>query len=429
MPPNGNRPNIVIYISHDTGQHIGPYGIPTVHTPNADRLAGQGAVFENFFSTAPQCSPSRASLYTGRYPHCNGVMGLSHADFAWDFAAGEVHAAQRLGELGYATAAIGITHETHTPEKRGFDFIDKRQDAWEVGAAFDQWLGAREDSSCPFYAQIGTFQTHRPFHDEIDESSDITVPGYLEATEGTRMEFARLGAGIRQWDAGLGDVMNVLDERGLADDTILIVTTDHGIAMPRAKCTLYDPGLGVMLLMRWPGCISAGSRYDQLLSNVDVLPTLLEAIGAGSDESIQGKSFYKLLTGGDYSPRDKIFAEMTFHQYYDPMRCVRTGRYKYIRNFEMCPGVHIPSDVAESRTFAENAKRVLHPEHHVYEELYDISADALEMNNIAGEPGAEDVRRELSGDLEEWMKRTDDPILSGPVSSPFYAKSVGLLGG
>ncbi len=158
-----------------------------------------------------------------------------------------------------------------------------------------------------------------------------------------------------------------------------------------------------------------------------VLPTLLEAAGAEPAPEMQGRSFWPLLAGEDWQPAECIFAEMTFHQYYDPMRCVRTERLKYIRNFEMGPGVHVPSDIKRTPAYIENIERIYVPSHHPYEELYDLAADPVERNNVAGEAGYSELKARLSRVLADWMRRTGDPLLSGPVGSPFYRKSIGDL--
>ncbi len=434
--PTNNRPNVVVYIAHDTGQFISPYGVKTVQTPNAERVAAEGAVMLNSFCTAPQCSPSRAGLFTGRYPHANGVMGLTHGKFAWDLNEGEIHAAQRFKDLGYATAILGTTHETHNDHeahlKVGFEF----DAGWpfplgNLTPTLNEFFDANDPADHPFYVQIGTAVNHRPFdHDgaKPDDSLGVTLLPYLDDTPTTRRDFAMLQGSVKRWDEGLGDLLKVLDERGLADNTILVVTTDHGIDMPRAKCTLYDPGIQALLLMRWKnGGIAPSSRYEELVSNVDVAPTLLEAIGAEGDERIQGRSFRGLLAGSSYEPRETIFAEMTYHSHYDPMRCVRTQRYKYIRNFEMGPGIHQGQEVVKQAIRYENAESYFKPGWHPYEELYDLETDPNEMNNLAGEDALNDTRDKLRRALGSWMRETGDPLLDGPIPSPFYHKSISDL--
>jgi arylsulfatase A-like enzyme len=429
-------PNVIVFISHDTGRFIGPYGIETVHTPNADRLAQEGVIFDNYFCTAPQCSPSRAATFTGRYPHANGVMGLTHGRFAWDLSRSETHAAQHFKGLGYETAAIGIAHEMRTNEGRGFDTMVREVLASKVPGEMDAWLSKRQAPDRPFYLQIGTIETHRGYlRDgvEPDDSLGVTVLPHLKETEASRADFAALQGSVRRWDEALGAILRILDERGLAENTLLVVTTDHGVAVPRSKVSLYDPGLGIMLLMRWPaGGFAGGKRYDQLLSNVDLLPTLLESVGSAPTASMQGHSFAPLLLGGEYRERERIHGEMTFHTFYDPQRCVRTRDYKYIRYFEMSKQLHtnwdetyLPDSLAIEETEVSQAMRG----HHPYEQLYDLRSDPLEERNVAGDPAYAEVREELCRALADWMHLSGDPLLQGPVPSPFYRQTIEDLGG
>jgi arylsulfatase A-like enzyme len=203
-----------------------------------------------------------------------------------------------------------------------------------------------------------------------------------------------------------------------------VFTTDHGLAMPRAKCTLYDPGLEVALMMRWPdGGIDRLAVQVELVSNIDVLPTLLEAAAASPPDGIQGRSLLPLLRAAAYEPRNAIFAEKTFHSYYDPMRCVRTRRHKYIRNFETGFAVEVPADIQQGPIFRANPSRYSTDRPNVVE-LYDLEADPREENNVAGSPSLKVMEDDLSAQLWNWMQATDDPLLNGPVASPRYRQAM-----
>ena len=428
-----NRPNVLIFVSHDTGRHISPYGIRTVHTPNAERLAAEGVVLENCFCTAPQCSPSRASIFTGRYPHNTGMLGLANPRAGWDLAADEVHAAEHFRRLGYDTVLVGIAHEAATHESRGWDTIRPERGAHAVGPVLGEWLDQRKDSRKPFYAQVGIFETHIPFtHDGAgaDDSLGLTVPPYLVDSEGTRHDLRGLQGSVRRWDQAVGGIMHALDARGLAENTILVVTTDHGIAFPRAKCTLFDSGIGVLCLIRWPaGGIGGGRRFAEMISNLDLLPAPLNAAGAAVPDRIQGRSFLPLLTGGRYQPRDVIFAEQTFHEHYEPVRGLRTGRYKYFRYFDQGGTIDIPSDMRLNRMYTDNVRQLVNsPSKREMENLFDLQADPWERVNLAGSTEHEGVRAELSRMLADWMLKTDDPLLHGPVPSPWYRRCIETLG-
>jgi N-sulfoglucosamine sulfohydrolase len=225
-------------------------------------------------------------------------------------------------------------------------------------------------------------------------------------------------------DAALGSVLAALDRAGRAEQAIVVFTTDHGLAMPRAKCTLYDPGLEVALIVRWPGGgFGGGPARSELVSNIDVLPTLLEAAGAPLPAAIQGRSLMPLLGAEAYEPRRAIFAEKTFHSYYDPMRCIRTERYKLIRNFETAFAVEVPGDVQQGAIFRADPFRYSTDRTDVVE-LYDLDTDPVEMHNLAGAPGVDAVERKLSEELWSWMRETGDPLLKGPISSPRYRQAM-----
>ncbi len=427
-----SMPNIVMVITHDTGQHIGPYGVKTVDTPNMDRLAEEGVRFSNSFCTAPQCSPSRAGLVTGRYPHANGVMGLVHSLFQWAFKPDEKPIAKLLDSAGYQCVLFGQQHETSKPDMLGFEEVLPGRMCLEVADTFAEFLQKRKSEERPLYAQIGFFETHRPFKRPDNyqpyQEKGITVPAYLTDGPLTREELAWFQGLVGFADRGLGAVMDAVEQTGMAENTIFIYTTDHGIAFPRAKCTLYDPGIEVALLMRWPeGGVAGGKVHEEFVSNVDVLPTLLEAAGQPVLDNIQGQSFLPLLQGRTYTSRTEVFAEKTFHTGYDPMRAIRTQRYKYIHNLEINHKVEVPSDIQMGGAFLEMAAELAGQ--HLYVELYDLQNDPVEKENLAGKPEFAEVENDLRQRLLAWMEATHDPLLEGPVASPFYAHSLARLRG
>ena len=421
------KPNIVLLISHDTGRFISPYGVDTVHTPNFERLAEESVLFENAFCTAPQCSPSRAALVTGRYPHANGVMGLTHDDYAWGLHSTEQPVAKLLGAAGYETWMLGLPHETRDAQVLGFDHVEWGLLLADLVDRLPSLLAGR-DASSPFYCQMACFETHREWTlsgAPPDDSLGIYVPPFLSDGPETRKEMAGFQGMVRQLDRGLGRLLDLLEDHDLEHNTILIVTTDHGIAMPMAKGTLRDPGIETLLLMRYPrGAWCHGSRIQDLVSNVDVLPTVLEASHLPIPDHIQGLSFLPLLKGKPHRGRDAILAEKTFHDCYDPMRCVRTGRYKYIRYFEKSAVHRVPADAING-----GASRELgHLPRRGVEELFDLEVDPHEQQDLSGDPAYAAVCQEMMARLVAWMRETGDPLLEGPVASPFYYKSrQGLL--
>lgn len=421
-----SRPNIILLITHDTGRFISPYGVKTVHTPNCERLAREGVTFDQSYCTAPQCSPSRAGIVTGRFAHANGTMGLTHADFGWGLKATEQPIAKLLGAADYESALLGFQHETGDDQSLGFDYIDV-QNRSLLGQAdnFARFLDQRAAAK-PFYAQFGCWETHRPhLRDNIepDDSLGVTVPPHMPDTPDTRREMAGLQALTRRMDEGLGQLLDLLDERGLTEETIFILTTDHGLAIPRAKGTLFDRGLETMLIARYPNKWQAGARQPELVSNVDLLPTLLEAAGVEAPANLHGRSFLPLLEGADYQPREEVFAEKTFHGSYDPIRCIRTPTHKYIRYFEKSVTHLFPTDVLDGLDGRDYGTE----KRDGPEGLYDVQNDPGEQNNLAADPAYADLLSELRGRLYQWMVDTEDPLLNGPVASPFYHRSIAQM--
>ena len=420
--------DVVVMTCHDLGRHLHCYHVESVASPNLDLVAARGVKFDRAFATAPQCSSSRASLATGLYPHNNGVMGLAHQGFDWALAPSAPHAAAMFTSLGFETHLFGLQHVSTHPERLGFEHMhspsteDGSATGETVAAAVEQFLesdlGGRQ-----LYLEINFEEAHRPYDVggvDASRSEGLVIPAYIPSGPEATAEFIALQRAIREVDTAFGRVLAALDRAGRGERALVVFTTDHGLAMPRAKCTLYDPGLEIALIICWPrGGIGSGVVRSELVSNVDVLPTLLEASGAALPTSIQGRSLLPLLRGETYQPRDFIFAEKTFHSYYDPMRCIRTQRHKYIRNFETGFAVEVPGDIQQGAIFRADPSRYSTDRPNVVE-LYDLAADPLEERNLAGKSNVKAIEQQLSAALWSWMRETHDPLLHGPIPSPRY---------
>jgi N-sulfoglucosamine sulfohydrolase len=428
------RPNVVVITCHDLGRHLGCYDNPTVQTPNLDALAADGIRFGQAFCAAPQCSPSRAALYTGRWPHANGVLGLTHANFGWDLHPGERHLAQVLRAAGYATALVGANHEVRhisdeqAADRLGFDYLSRPRRGDDITA---QALDHVAKLKTPFYLQLGYNEPHRLNHAdpsvepdymgflgeyvEPDEERGVAMPPWLRETEAGRREIAELQGALKYVDRAIGRVLDALPE-----NTLVLFTPDHGLALPRAKCSLYGPGLEVALIVRWPERGWTGGRVqDELISNVDVFPTILEAVGISLRDTLHGRSFTPLLDGAAYQPRDAVFGEMTYHDYYDPRRCIRTARHHLIVNFTAAPAFMNPAQSWRPRTdpvVPDKPALAYHP----LVELFDLADDPHERNNLADDPAHAAVRADLLARLHAWMRETDDPLLDGAVTPPMH---------
>jgi N-sulfoglucosamine sulfohydrolase len=391
--------------THDIGRHLHCYGRASVVSPNLDRLARDGVMYASCFATAPQCSPSRASLASGMYPHNNGVMGLAHHGFQWELAV--PHAAAVFAAHGFESHLFGGQHVTPHPERLGFTQIHPVDAVADVLERAD---GKR------LYLEVNFEETHRPYPPAGEPPAGLEIPGYLPNIPEAVEEMTALEHTITEMDTAAGRFLEALDRAGRTEDAFVVFTTDHGLAMPRAKCTLYDPGIEVALIARWAaGGMKGGRVATQAVSNIDVLPTLLEAAGIPVPERVQGQALSK--------GRDVIFAEKTFHSYYDPMRCVRTQRHKLIRNFEQSFAVEVPGDIQAGPIFRSDPTPYSRDRPSVVE-LYDLQSDPLEMENLSGRTELASVERELNDRLWSWMRETKDPLLDGPIPSPYYRSAM-----
>lgn len=424
-----SRPHILLMTCHDIGRHLGCYGIETVQTPNLDDLAASGVRFTHAFTVAPSCSPSRAALATGRYPHSNGVMGLAHPPFGWGLAPGERHLAQMLGDVGYETHLFGHQHVSPRVDRLGFQHLhgfDRiggcHEKAWgsNVVRRLHELLGSPLTGS-PLYLEINLEEPHRPYAQggaEPDRSNGVYVPPYLPDEPAAYQELADLQGAIRQADRAVGEIWRSLRDAGLDRNLLAIFIADHGLAMPRAKCTLYDPGIEIAFLVRWPeGGLDGGTVISDLVSNVDVVPTLLQALDVPIPAPMQGRSVLRQMRGEQRGGRTEVHAEKTFHTYYDPMRAIRTERFKYIRNFETASAVEVPADVQAGAIFRSRPQAYVGAEHQPIE-LYDLERDPWEQHNVAGDTAYREVESDLENRLWRWMAETGDPLLTGPVTSP-----------
>jgi arylsulfatase A-like enzyme len=274
--------------------------------------------------------------------------------------------------------------------------------------------------------EMNIFEPHRPFPRDEDvellRPEEVGVPGYLPDLPSVREDLVDLEASIVTADRAFGRVVEALRQSDIGENTVIILTADHGIALTRDKMTLYDPGIEVPLIIAGPG-IAAAQRLDPMISNVDVTPTVLDLAGLAIPEEIQGRSFAPLLRGEAYEANETIYAEKNFHIYYDPMRCVRTKDYKLIVNFEHAPWQETPPNRLDAKGYAEIAAAMRPDDRNMFHppmELYNLRSDPLEQKNLADDPAHAGVRRQLAGELRTWMERTDDPLLEGPVPSGAY---------
>jgi arylsulfatase A-like enzyme len=264
---------------------------------------------------------------------------------------------------------------------------------------------------------VGFFETHRRFFEPVaGAEQSVRPPANLQDLPATRLDMASFVESARSLDRGVGAVLDALEEQGLADNTLVICTTDHGIAFPGAKATMTDGGIGIFLIMRGPG-FPKGMVTDALVSHVDIYPTICDVVGVDTPDFVQGQSLLPLVDGRAESVRDAVFAEGTFHAAYEPQRSIRTREWKYVRRFDgrTRPVLANVDDSAGKELWIEHGwpQWLLDAE-----QLYDLVLDPNETRNVIHDPENEFIAHELAARLEEWMRETGDPLLDGPVAPP-----------
>jgi arylsulfatase A-like enzyme len=424
--------NILYLHSHDTGRLIQPLG-HAVSTPNLQQLAEDGMLFRQAHCAGPTCSPSRAALLTGQAPHSNGMMGLAHLGFQLNDY--EHHLVHTLQQHGYTTALAGhgSQHVAPNTEMIGYDhFLDI--DGPDKAAQTARFLGG--DPPEPFFLSVGFGDTHRTFA-EPEHSGPDTDPRFaapprpIADTPTTRRDMAGFNTSCRALDRHMGTVLEGLEKAGLAENTLVICTTDHGPAFPRMKCNTNEAGTGVFLIIRGPrshaypeaGTFAGGRVSDGLVSQIDVFPTLCELLDIERPNWLHGSSLMPLVRGETNEVNEAVFSEVTYHVCYDPQRSVRTNRYRYIRRFgeRVHPCIPNCDDGPSKDAWLEAGWAEMElPE----EQLYDSVFDPNEQSNLAGDPSHADILGEMRERLRQWMEETDDPLLQGPVSPPSGARLI-----
>ncbi|MGD9127433.1 MAG: sulfatase, partial [Planctomycetia bacterium] len=411
-----NRPNILMITCHDLGQHVGCYGTPNVQTPNLDKLANKGVRFENFYSTSCVCSPARGCLHTGRYPQSNGLVGLTHAPWWWSLNKDEKHTAKYLKELGYETYLIGLCHIGKDYKHYGYDHrLSKKQKAPQSVKDTLEVFKKRKPGDKPFFIKLGFREVHRPFEKyEPDTEKGLYVPPWLKDSPQTREDLALYQGTIKYFDAQVGTVLDALEKSPLADDTLVIFTSDHGIPYVGAKWTLRKTGIEVPFIVYQPGTkLTGGKVYPQLMSHVDVLPTLLDLLGQPIPEKLQGLSFKGVLEGKvEKSPREAAYSQFTPAMKRDnESRSIVTDRYHLIWYVQAGRSVDYPADV-HPKNFADHVARAKTKDRaRPVFQLYDLKNDPDEMHDIASKPENAKIVEDLAKKLMTWMKEVDDPIL------------------
>lgn len=407
------RPNILIFVADDAGCDLGVYGNHAIRTPSLDRLAATGLRVDRAFLTIPQCSPSRISILSGRYPHATGAE-----DLHMPLPAGQRLLPSYLQGLGYFTGHMQKTHYGPNGMTQ-FNWYDRR-----TSAAFPAFLDAAADQS--FFLWVGFSDPHRPYAPGAvtppHDPATVWIPPYLADTLETRADIALYYDEISRMDGEIGLMLAELDRRGMRENTLVVFLSDNGPPFPREKGTLYDGGIRTPLIFSWAGVVPAGSVHTRgQVSVIDLAPTLLEVAAGRIPGEMQGHSIRDLLSRPDeHAGREYVFSERNWHNTDEHMRSVRTSRFKLIRtdiNHELPMGV--ASDLGASPSFLAlralaKAGRLAPAQSQIFTaprpriELYDLAKDPWELNNVADHPDYATEVRKLAAVLQKWMDDTDD---------------------
>ena len=440
------RLNLLLITADDMNcDSVGAFGGQVAGaTPNIDRLASQGMKFEHAHVTIAVCQPCRSVLLTGRYPHRSGGEGFHKIT---DLTAPTLW--ERLRRAGYRTGLMAkethcLPKPTDKPDRvvAGAADLGRGRDPKRYYAHAKRFFADAAKAGKPFFLMANSQDPHRPFSGSDQEKArwanekiaapsrtfqpdEITVPGFLPKLPEVRREIAEYYSSVRRCDDTVGAVLKALDESNLADNTLVMFLSDHGIACPFAKTNCYLHSTRTPWIVRWPGKVQPGSAdREHFISGIDYLPTVLEAVGLEAVMGADGRSFLPLLRGQKQTGREMVFTQ--FHQTSArrrfPMRCVQNKRFGYIFNPWSDGERAFKNESQSGRTWsamvragAEDpavAARVKLFSYRVLEELYDFEADPDALRNLAGDPKHKADLDAMRQALREWMVATKDPALA-----------------
>ena len=450
------RPNILWLVTEDMGPYIPPFGDMTVATPNLSKLASEGVIYPNLYSTSGVCAPSRAAIATGMYPSSIGANHMRVNSYNEEIGVPKYEAVpppqvKMISEL-LRQAGYYCTNNYKT------DYQFKEPvTAWDESSPYAHWRNRKENQ--PFFSVINFTETHEsglfepygfreietrlyhagdnsynwknkgashannrmteedtPVH--IPKDTKFKVPPYLVDNEVTQRDMWKLYNNIAEMDRQVGAVLKQLKEDGLLDNTIVFFYGDHGGPLPREKRLIYDSGLNTPMIIRFPKKMQAGTKDNQLISFVDFAPTLLSLIGEEPKPYMQGQAFL-----GDYKAevRNYIYAAADrFDAETDVIRAVRDKQFKYIRNYRPEQGYYLPITYRERIPAMQELLRLRDEgklnedqkqwfrDHKPKEELFDCSVDPFELNNLADNPKYQEKLNELRAEMDKWLKAISD---------------------
>ena len=422
------KPNILVLIADDASLDFGCYGNKGINTPNIDALAASGLRIDRAFLTGSQCSPSRTAMITGQFAHTIGTEKLSSK-----IDPSTKTIPDYLSEQGYFTGLMLKNHMEGKGDQRfqwygrGYGFYVKDAAEWDrtVADEFSTFLDSADDK--PFFMWLGFIDPHRAYNDHAIEKEndpkDVTVPPQLVDDEATRRDLADYYDEISRMDGHIGEVLAVLRKRKQLKNTLIVFVSDNGMPFPRAKGSVYDTGMRTPLVFSWGDRIEAGSVYKKdLVSTIDLAPTLLDAAGIAKPATMYGESLLPLLLGDANSSRKYIYAERHHKRSDEYYLTIRSATHKLIRTFDMSadqplitvgevytsPSWYSLQEKEKAGALTPGQRRILEIQRAEIE-IYDLEADPYELVNIADNPENQPIVRDLLGRLQQWRRETNDP--------------------
>lgn len=465
------RPNVLLITADDMNfDAVGAFGCPVPGTtPNIDRLAAEGIRFDHAHVTISVCQPSRSTLLTGRYPHRHGGEGFFPLRIP-----GVPTLPGVLRDAGYRVGILGkVSHSTPYHDfKWDMSFGELDLGHGRNPAIYRQhaqaFISAAVQAHQPFFLMANSHDPHRPFFgndpphwyqpctelqaavpSRVFGPHEVTTPGFLPDLPDVRREIAEYYSSVRRCDDTVGVLLDVLRQNGAESNTLVIYLSDNGMAFPFAKTNCYLNSTRTPWVMRWPGRVRPGSvERVHMISGIDLMPTVLDALGVALPGGMDGRSFLPLLSGQPQSGRDLVFTQ--FHQTSArrnyPMRCVQSRDFGYLFNPWSNGSRIFINESQDGRTFAAMHQAAVSDPHvaarvslflyRVPEELYHLAVDPNALHNLIDDPRYADELAHMRAALERYMIDTRDPALdafrqrqSPEAREAFTRQTAACLGG
>ncbi|NNF34689.1 MAG: sulfatase [Saprospiraceae bacterium] len=450
LNPLPERPNILWLVTEDMGPYIPPFGDFTIKTPNLSRLADEGVIFPNLFSTSGVCAPSRAAIATGMYPSSIGANHMRTNSYTEVTGLPAYEAVPPSSVKMISELLRGHGYYCTNNYKQDYQFKAPKT-AWDENGPYAHWRNREDDQ--PFFSIFNFTETHEsglfepyghryietrhyqagdttytwkpdrmteeetPVH--LSKETDFSIPPYLPDNEVVRNDMWKLYNNIGEMDAQLGAVLKQLEDDGLLENTIVFFYGDHGGPLPRQKRLIYDSGLNTPMIIRFPEKLKAGTKDDRLVSFIDFAPTLMSLVGIKPPSYMQGQAFL----GNHKAKEERKYihaAADRFDEVTDAIRAVRDSQFKYIKNYRPEQPYYLPLGYRERIPTMQELLKLKDEgqldsiqmqwfrETKPAEELFDCKSDPHELNNLADNPEYKAKLNELKSEMDRWLVAIKD---------------------